>query len=170
VGKPVLVGGPAERAANEVVCFKVWPWPTEESASNTGVFGYIPDRSICLEVASHMTRETASSVLQFFLLLGNYTYLESFFPSLYIFYARQSQSFLSSLMNFFFARQDRSFRYSLMVGGSRLNPAIFTALRQANGGSDLKIYLSDHQRPDLQRLMATIMFGDVVDGLKVHFR
>ena len=152
VGQPILVGGPPARPADEVVCFGIGLDLPFGTWNNCMQMLRAENKLIRLEVLNQLTRETATSLLHLLHHLGNGTYLATIrLPSFYIQHIDQH------------ARQSVEIR-----DGTHLNPAIFTALRQARGGRRaLEVYI-DHR---LERPIDTSIFAKVLgDELGFHSR
>lgn len=123
VGQPILVGGPPERPADEVVSFAVSFGQWIEGGQ-----AYRNNRSILLEVGNQMTGPTATGVLHLLHHLCNDTTYHEVFDG---------SSFYSD---------DNGPPYAwYMNDGTQFNPAIFTALRQARGERDLELYAGTHR-------------------------
>lgn len=146
VGQPILVGGLTERPADEVISFTVY-------SESMRTDGQRYDTENYLQVVSQLTRETATSLLHLLHHLDNHTYLGLLDPSSrYLKYLKGSSIY----------------RIRPMEEGTQINPAIFTALRQARGGRLLELYLQRRsEHPD-----GTIIFGEVELGgdVKLHYR
>lgn len=148
-GQPILVGGSPERPADEVISFSLWPDPPTGGWMDFGRIHGPGNRVIILEVANILTKETATSVLHLFHHLGNDTFL----------------SVLSSNSLYYLGRRGQvGSQLFLVSDGSHLNPAIFTALRQARGGRMLEFYT--HRRA--MSLTGNDVFGEVLRDVRIH--